>query len=379
MKIAVIRQKYNPYGGAEIFINRLISSLSQNDLTITVISDNWENQSSPIQDVVWLQSKAAGRSRSARLNSFRKNTELILNSSKFDLIQTHERLMGADIFRVGDGIHKSWLDKLAKESNFFKKIWLKLDPYHQSILNAEKAMARDPKLTFVANSPMIMRELQEIYKVDAKRIELIQNGIDLSKFSPPLPDTKKTRKISLNLKQDKATIGFIGSGFARKGAFHLMKALHLNQNLQGIFIGKDKNLCALKKLSNQLHLDERVLITGPQLDVRHYLEAIDILCLPSLYDSCPNVVLEAMAMGIPVVITKDVGIYKTIEENGGGLICTRNPKSISEQINFALDNYDKIRINAMAISKEFDIEIAKEKWLSLYKRLLERKNAHSTH
>lgn len=379
MKIAIIRQKYNPYGGAEVFINRLITSLNQSDITMTVISNNWESHLPNAKNVVWLQSKAEGSSRSARLNSFQLNTEQLLNSNKFDLIQSHERLMGADIFRVGDGIHKSWLDKLTKESNFFKRIWLKIDPYHQSILQIEKAMAADPKLTFVANSPMVMRELQEIYKVDIQRIELIENGIDLRKFSPISSSTKKIKKTALNLNENQATIGFIGSGFARKGAFQLMKALSLNQDLQGIFIGKDKHISALKNLSTTLNLERRVIITGAQLDVRDYLEAVDVLCLPSMYDSCPNVVLEAIAMGIPVVITKDVGIHKTIEENGAGLICTRDPEVISKKIRLTLNNYESMKINAINLSKEFDIEIAKEKWITLYKRLLERKNAHPTH
>jgi UDP-glucose:(heptosyl)LPS alpha-1,3-glucosyltransferase len=379
MKIAIIRQKYNPYGGAEIFINRLITSLIENNVTMIVISDTWNNNTSLSQNIVWLQSRAMGRSRFARLNSFKKNTEQILNSNKFDLIQSHERLLGADIYRVGDGIHKSWIKKLANESNFLKKIWLRIDPYHQSILKAEKAMAADQKLTFVANSPMVMQELQDIYKIDIQRIELIENGIDLNKFQPPSQDEKRIKKISLNLIESKPTIGYIGSGFARKGAFQLMKALSFSEDLQGIFIGKDKHISSLKNLSNKLNLKNRVLITGPQDDVRSYLQAIDILCLPSMYDSCPNVVLEAMAMGIPVVITKDVGIHAIIEKYGAGLICTRQPISIFEKINLAIKNYENMKISAIKTSKEFDIEIAKKKWLTLYKKLLDQKNAHLTH
>ncbi len=379
MHIAIIRQKYDPYGGAEIFINRLITSLTQNDMSMTVISDTWGNNSTHPLNIIWLQSRAEGRSRSARLNSFKRNTEEILNSNKFDLIQSHERLLGADIFRVGDGVHKSWLKKLSAESNCLKKMWLKIDPYHRSILKAEKAMAADPRLTFVANSPMVKQELQDIYNVSVERIQLIENGIDLNKFQPISQDEKKLKKISLNLIEHKPTIGFIGSGFSRKGAFQLMKALSLSSDLQGIFIGKDKKISALKNLSNKLNLKNRTLITGPQNDVRSYLQAIDILCLPSMYDSCPNVVLEAMAMGIPVVITKQVGIHAIIEKNGAGQICTREPNSIFEKINLVINNYENMKISAIKTSKEFDIEIAKQKWLALYIKLLDQKNAHLTH
>ncbi len=79
-------------------------------------------------------------------------------------------------------------------------------------------------------------------------------------------------------------------GFARKGAFELVQALKLLPAFQLIIVGKDKKLRKIHKLVHQYDLTNRVIITGPQHDVKPYLNAADIFCLPSSYDSFPNAV-----------------------------------------------------------------------------------------
>ena len=138
--------------------------------------------------------------------------------------------------------------------------------------------------------------------------------------------------------------------------------------------GHDKKLDALKKLSSKLNLADRVFIVGPQKDVHTYLSASDIFCLPSLYDSLPNALLEALCCGLPAVITKDVGISETVSDAQAGIITTRNPEHIQQTIMAAWDNYDLLSNNALALSKEFDINLATQKWIALYEKIIQKKN-----
>jgi glycosyltransferase involved in cell wall biosynthesis len=121
---------------------------------------------------------------------------------------------------------------------------------------------------------------------------------------------------------------FVGSGFERKGAFEIVEAIKLLPKFQAIIVGQDKKIQQLRNLAR----GHKVLITGPQDDIQKYLDASDIFCLPSLYDSLPNAALEALCCGLPIVLTKDVGLAPHIEKNLAGVICKKDKHSIADAL-----------------------------------------------
>jgi glycosyltransferase involved in cell wall biosynthesis len=379
MKVAIIRRRFSPFGGAEKFIMRAIGGLEDQGIHITVISESWEIKSSdPIpKNWNWIKASVTGWSRARKFLSFNHTVSQILQSNHFDLIQSHERLVGADIYRLGDGIHASWIARLAATSPWYIQLWLKLDPYHRAVIKTEQAMAKDPNLTYVANSRLVKKELIDWYQVPASRIELIENGIDTTSFAPVSPQQKAVQKTQLGLDQNRPVVVFVGSGFMRKGAFELLKAMDILKNFQLIIVGKDKKIDQLKKLSAQLGLEKQVLITGPQSDVKPYLAAADIFCLPSIYDSFPNAVLEALCCGLPVVITDAVGIREAVVDHQAGAICERTPDSIAQTLLKVFDMHDAMSNNALKLSKQYDIHQANQHWIELYQKLTLKKATRS--
>ena len=385
MQIAIIRRKYNPFGGAEKFITRVIESLKTGKIQTTIITESWQPETNSPQadnsNVIEVQ--APGFSRTQQFLSFQTSVNTLLKRHHFDLVQSHERLIGADIYRLGDGIHASWVKRQADTSPWYTRIWLKIDPYHRAVIRTEKAMAQDPELTYVANSQLVKRELMDWYQVPETRIELIENGIDTSEFKPASPQEKEKQKFALGLNQHQPTVLFVGSGFARKGAFELAEAIQKLAQFQLIIVGHDKHLTKLKKYIQAAKLGHRVLITGPQKNIKPYLAASDIFCLPSLYDSFPNAILEALCSGLPVVTTEAVGSADAIFENQAGAICKKQSASIQIALEYAWENYPTFSKNALALSKKYDIKIATKRWLNLYNRLITAKKVthveNSTH
>ena len=116
MKIAIIRRKYTPFGGAENFILRTSSGLSSLGIKFSIISEQWKREAKNSNDVSWLEAKSRGLFRFSRFLSFQNAVKKIIASNHFDLIQSHERLTGVDIYRLGDGVHAAWVDRLKKNS-----------------------------------------------------------------------------------------------------------------------------------------------------------------------------------------------------------------------------------------------------------------------
>ncbi len=383
IKIAIIRRKFNPFGGAEQFITRTIQGLSAFNVASTIIAESWVKSDSAVTNQSWIGAKVTGSNRAAKFLSFNHSVTNILNMNKFDLIQSHERLQGADIYRLGDGIHASWVARLAKVSPWYTRFWLKIDPYHRAVIRTEKAMAQDPHLTYVANSALVQQELMDWYQVPANRIVLIENGIDTKAFTPNSQAEKAEEKTKLGLNPQQPTVLFIGSGFARKGAFELLKAINSLPNFQLIIVGHDKKLNKLNQQVSSLNLRNRVVVAGRQLDVKPYLAAADLFCLPSLYDPFPNAVLEALCSALPVVVTDAVGIANALIHANAGLICNKEPASIAQALQQAWQSREVMSANALALSKNYDLAKASQQWLTLYNTLIKKKKenqvAHSTH
>jgi len=377
MHIAIIRRRFNPYGGAERFILRAIKGLANQQLKISVIAEVWQNttiESTTHPLVEHIKINQTNGIRSKQFQHFQNEVKDTLAKSEFDIIQSHERLIGADIYRLGDGIHAAWLKRLSSVKPWYVKLWLKIDPFHRLLIKTEQAMAKNHRLIYVSNSPMVAQELVDWYQVPQERIALIENGIDTSIFQPSLSSEKLQAKKLLGLNQNIPTVLFIGSGFDRKGAFQLVEAMLALPQFQLMIVGQDKKINQLKKLVAKLGLTKRVSIVGPKKDVRPYLSASDIFCLPSLYDSLPNALLEAICCGLPSLITHDVGISEKIKEAKAGLISSRNPNDIAEKIIAIWDNYDELSKNALALSRQFDINLATQKWIDLYKKIILNKN-----
>src|SRR4029079_16885289 len=91
-----------------------------------------------------------GLTRGSRLANFQQEVATLVSAAKFDLVQTHERLLTADIFRGGDGVHAAWVARLAREHGGARAMLRRLQPIHKLIVETERKMASETGMIFVA-------------------------------------------------------------------------------------------------------------------------------------------------------------------------------------------------------------------------------------
>jgi glycosyltransferase involved in cell wall biosynthesis len=145
------------------------------------------------------------------------------------------------------------------------------------------------------------------YGVDGKKVTVIPNGIDNHKFSAY--DKQKAR-IKCNLDPGKRYVLSLCRLSEEKGLEHLFRAFSLldEPDLNLLVVGDGPLHKQLKSLANELNINDKVSFLGevPHEEVCCWYNAADVYCLPSLWEGCPNVVIESIACGTPVVAT-DVG------------------------------------------------------------------------
>jgi UDP-glucose:(heptosyl)LPS alpha-1,3-glucosyltransferase len=368
VKLAIVRRRHAAFGGAERFIENIAGELAKAGHGLTIVSESWP---SGVGSIEHINVPSRGLTREARLANFQRAVADIVSRSGFDLVQSHERLLTANIFRAGDGVHAAWLARLAAEQGSFRAMLRRLSSTHRLIVETERKMVRRTNMMFVANSGLVARELSDWLDVPSGRIRTIENGVDMTRFWAPSSAERAEARRRFSLEADAPVVVFVGSGFERKGAFKLVDALALPhcRHVRALIAGRDRQQDALRRRIEMLGLNGRVQLLGGLDDPRAAYHAADLFVLPSLYDPMPNAALEALACGLPLLVTADTGIADAVRDHGAGAVVTRSPDDIGQGLLDILANREAMAKAAIALTPRFDLNAATTRWLDLYREL----------
>lgn len=175
--------------------------------------------------------------------------------------------------------------------------------------------------------------LCETLGYDPERTETIYNGIQ-----PGASSIEARRRVreTLKIAPDVFTVLSAGRLERQKGHAHLLEAvalINVVKPLRAIIVGDGILRGPLEKLARRLKIEDKVRFVGEQAPLTDWLSAADAFVLPSLWEGLPNVLLEAMGQGVPVVATSVDGVPEVVEEGRSGLLCDPgNPLSLAEGI-----------------------------------------------
>ncbi len=320
LRIAVVRQRYNPFGGAERFVERALEALRGRGVSVTLIARRWDGPPGPDQircdpfhlGRVW---RDAGFAACVRRTAARE---------RFDLVQSHERIPGCDIYRAGDGVHAIWLEQRARVQGPLARLAVRAQPWHRYVLAAERRMFAHPALrAVICNSPMVREDILRRFGVPEAKLHVIRNGVDLADFHPGLRQAHRLRmRRELGIDEACPLFLFVGSGFERKGAGPLLEALARmeDRRAQLVIVGADKRRARFEALAAKLGVAGRAHFVGGQRDVRPHYGMADAFVLPTLYDPMPNAALEALACGLPVITSPTSGACDLVRPGESGFV-----------------------------------------------------------
>jgi len=176
---------------------------------------------------------------------------------------------------------------------------------------------RADRLLAVAN--MHREYLTRVEKLDAAQIEVIHNGVDTALYHPPHAEERARAREVLGFGDDDVVFIEVASLKPAKRQTALLRAaadvMHRHESVHLAFAGSGPSRDECVALAGELGIADRTHFLGIQRDVAFVLHASDVLVLPSCRgtETFPNVVLEAMASGLPVIVT-DVGSVREMVE-----------------------------------------------------------------
>ncbi len=178
-------------------------------------------------------------------------------------------------------------------------------------------------------------------KISEGKFTVIHNGVNLEEFSIDTDIAEKKRELGINLSSK--VVGSVGRLDRQKGHVFFLKAipkiLEDFSDIRFIFVGEGPLRSKLEKMASELRVNQNIIFTGIRPDVADILSILDIFVLPSIFEGFGIVLLEAMAIGKPVVASRVGGIPEIVDHGLTGiLIEPANPSAIAGSVVKLLKN-----------------------------------------
>ena len=291
-RIALLRRRFSPTGGAERYLLRLGSGLATQGHSMTLYCEEWSPSENPFQAVRKIDSHDP-------VTFARKVMEQPLRD-RHDIIFSLERVPGCDIYRAGDGSHADWLA--------YRKAYSPVTGAIRSALRSKnkKLCALEGRLfepggtrRVICNSHFVADQLINRFDFPAEKLDVIYNGVPYNQFSS---GDRRLGRQGLKLHPDDYVVLLVGAGKERKG--HAIART------------------AVRRVHNK-RVKLVIIDTPPPVAMPHVYAAADVFLLPSLYDPFANVTLEALAAGLPVITSAQNGASEILENEKTGFVLPR--------------------------------------------------------
>ncbi|KFZ44840.1 hypothetical protein KD27_03275 [Smithella sp. D17] len=315
-KIAVVIPKYGLVGGAEQFASELTGRLAdQSGYDFHVLANRWQ---AGTPDIKFHKIPIITFPKYLTTLSFAYFTRRQINRNNFSLVHSHERIFGADIFTLHGIPHRYWVHNIRRK---------KMSLYDLTTAWVEKKLVYEGNCQkFIAVSNLTRDIFLQEYNIDPQRVAVIHPGVDLNDYATA--DKKLIRadiRKEYGFSSEETIILFASMNFEIKGLdaiiLSLAKLKAKQHRFKLLVVGKG-NIRKYTQMAREANIAEDVVFTGMLSKgnlIRLYL-AGDIYVMLSKFDTFGMVVLEAMAAGLPVIISSNVGAKDIVQEGENGFI-----------------------------------------------------------
>lgn len=395
--ICFITPEYTPIrGGIGSYVYHLANMLANNNFVYIVTKNG--------QDGI-VEKKLGERIHVFQLKSFKvqlidpvlfyifSSRKLHTIDRKFSMDVTHVNLPLVPSFAVpknlGEAlvatVHSTWKgeNEALKHETFFnlntnEKIVRSFNPILRFF--EYRLLRRSDKI--IAVSKYTKEELLKNYRLNANKIKVVYNGVDVKKFRPATNKNRIKKELGFG---DDIVILYVGRLYSRKGLSTLLRSapivLRKFRNVKFVISGKGlrKEVKRFRALADSLKIGRNIIFVGyfPDEKLPKLYQAADIFVFPSIYENMPFALLEALASALPVVTTRVGGIPEVINDGKNGLLVDPlDFGGLADKILYLLENPNfasEIGFSGRRIVEEkFDWRNIVDQTLEVYEEVLTR-------
>ena len=359
MKLLIIARPFVFHGGVERATAGLVGALVEHGFDVHLLTPRGQY---PVPGVTHHALALPPLPAAARALALAASARVAVAGGRWDIIQSHERTLGQDVYRAGEGCHRAYLASVGGGGRGL---------YHRIILALERRVfAGTPEIAALARRGAA--EIAGLYGVAPARVSVIYNGVDLERFHPRNRGAHRAAaRVEAGIPSSAWTVLFMGNGFERKGLATLVEAFGAFSDRASrlVVIGKGR-AGPVRALAARLGVAERIVWLGPRADGERWYAAADAVALPSLYEPFGNVHLEALASGVPVVASAAAGGAELIHEGrNGAVVDPRDPAALARALERLRDGHTaELQAAARSSAEPFTFAVQAEGFARIYRR-----------
>ena len=387
MKIAIVTERSEVLvGGAERSIFELSTELISQGVDVRLLAAKGQGQAKHVSILCPNVSD-----KRFPISTFAAALECHLAQNHYDIIHSVLPFSFADVYQPRGGTYPETINRNAAsyENPFlaaFKRFTSFMNERRAELSKAEKDLcnaANGPMVAALSN--YVAEQFKNHYGLDDSRIAIIHNGIktdrpvDLAEFSEVKTEICRNRS-------DTKPVFFLfaAHNFRLKGLSPLLRAMQLAETNASIckphlFIAGAERSGAYRRMCKSLGIADSVTFFGNIPHVQNALAVVDAAILPTFYDPASRFILEALAMGKPVITTRRNGATDLFTDGRHGIVVD-DPTQIDKLAQAILHFCDTANLQKAAtaiaadkLKEKLSIERHAKELIELYKRIIAKK------
>jgi UDP-glucose:(heptosyl)LPS alpha-1,3-glucosyltransferase len=326
VKVALVILHADPRkGGAEGYTVNLSHALIRRGHDVTLVATSFGPGTDGVKQVPL---QGGGVTRLGRYRSFVRSLDGHLAGAPYDVVHAIAPVNRCDFYHPQAGLAAEALASghLRHEGlrRPLDKLGTRLNRKRQFVGDVERGLLTgDQAPTVLCVSDMVRRSGRAHYpSLPEKKLVTLFNAVDPARFDPAAnPRAADEVRGRLRISPDKVVALIVAQDFKRKGVAPAIEALArvADERLVLLVVGKSDPR-PYQALAGRLGVTDRVVFAGPTADTYGFYRAADLFVLPTWHDPCSLVVLEALAMGLPTITTRQNGACEVIEEGRHGYV-----------------------------------------------------------
>jgi len=310
-------------GGAERYTFDIARALVERGHEVSLVASSFGERIDPRIGRVGFE--LSGPSKTRRYLQFIDQLDAHLLRDGYDIVHAMLPVRRCDVYHPHAGLAVAAIET-GHEKHFgakraFSKIFNRLNLKRQTFAAVEKELLGSANRPIsICLSNYVRETFKKYYTLDDSDLATLFNAVDLKRFDPTArAEQRDVMRKKLGLSQKTIAALIIAQDFERKGLREAIRAVAqiADPKLRLVVVGK-QNPAPYAELAESLGV--KMIFCGPFDDVYPLYAAADFFVLPTKHDPCSLVVLEALAMGMPVISTKQNGATEIMEPGADGFV-----------------------------------------------------------
>ena len=311
-------------GGAERYTVDLAAALRQREQPVSLIATTFGERRHP--DDVHLA--VTGATRAGKYTRFIEKLGKHLDDANYDVVHAMLPIPRCDVYHPHAGIaiqavQSGHLKHASAVKQALSKVATRLNTRRMKFAAVERELLTGERPPVVlCLSDYIKGVVRKHYPLPGEKLATLFNAVDLKKFDPAArADAGTEVRTRLGIGTDRVVALMIAQDFARKGLNEAIEALALANDASLVLLVVGKQATGeYQALARRAGVGGRVIFAGPTSDPYSFYKAADYFVLPTRHDPCSLVVLEALAMGVPVISTVFNGACEIMRDGREGFV-----------------------------------------------------------